>query len=98
MEFVFPIIVAVLFLVMGVFVLIGKGDRLVKCLNRPGAERYNVSRVRLLYALQMFVGATAFVLFAVFQQNLKLVQIIGGVLLFLLVIIVALQCTWAKNR
>jgi NADH:ubiquinone oxidoreductase subunit 3 (subunit A) len=46
----------------------------------------------------MFVGATAFVLFAVFQQNLKLVQIIGGVLLFLLVIIVALQYIWAKNR
>ena len=97
MEYVFPIIVAVLFLVMGIFVLIGKGDRLVKCLNRPGAERYNVKRVRLLHALLMFVGATSFALFPIFLQNVKLTQIIGGVMAFLAAIIIVLQYTWAKN-
>ena len=60
MELVFPIIIAVVFLVVGIIILIGKGDRFVKVLNRPGAERYNVKRVRLVQALLMFVGAATF--------------------------------------
>ena len=98
MELVFPIIATVVFVIVGFIILIGKGDRFVKCLNRPGAERYNVQRVRLLHALLMFVGAVTFVLFSVFQQNVKLLQIIGGVLIFLVAIIIVLQYTWAKNR
>lgn len=98
MELAFPIVAAVLFVVVGVFILIGKGDRFVKVLNRPGAERYNVNRIRLLHALLMFVGAMTFVLFSIFQQNVKLLQYIGGVLLFLVAILVVLQYTWAKNR
>ena len=98
MELAFPIIIAVVFLVVGIVILIGKGDRFVKVLNRPGAERYNVKRVRLVQALLMFVGTTTFILFSVFQQNVKLLQIIGGVLIFLVAILVVLQYTWAKNR
>ena len=98
MELVFPIIIAVVFLVVGIVILIGKGDRFVKVLNRPGAERYNVKRVRLVQALLMFVGATTFVLFSVFQQDVKLLQIIGGVLISLVAILVVLQYTWAKKK
>ena len=98
MELAFPIIIAVVFLVVGILILIGKGDRFVKVLNRPGAERYNVKRVRLVQALLMFVGTTTFVLFSVFQQNVKLLQIIGGVLIFLVAILVVLQYTWAKKK
>ena len=98
MELVFPIIIAVVFLVVGIVILIGKGDRFVKVLNRPGAERYNVKRVRLVQALLMFVGTTTFILFSVFQQNVKLLQIIGGVLIFLVAILVVLQYTWAKKK
>ena len=98
MELVFPIIAAVVFIVVGIIILIGKGDRFVKPLNRPGAERYNVVRVRLVQALLMFVGTTTFILFSVFQQNVKLLQIIGGVLIFLVAILVVLQYTWAKKR
>ena len=98
MELVFPIIIAVVFLVVGIIILIGKGDRFVKVLNRPGAERYNVKRVRLVQALLMFVGTTTFILFSVFQQNVKFLQIIGGVLIFLVAILVVLQYTWAKKK
>ena len=98
MELVFPIIIAVVFLVVGIVILIGKGDRFVKVLNRPGAERYNVKRVRLVQALLMFVGTATFILFSVFQQNVKLLQIIGGVLIFLVAILVVLQYTWAKKK
>ena len=98
MELVFPIIIAVVFLVVGIIILIGKGDRFVKVLNRPGAERYNVKRVRLVQALLMFVGTATFILFSVFQQNVKLLQIIGGVLIFLVAILVVLQYTWAKKK
>lgn len=91
-------IFAVLFLAVGIFILIGKGDRFVKPLNRPGAERYNVKRIRLLHALMMFSGSMCFVSFAVFMQNVKLVQIFGGVLVFLVAVLVVLQYTWAKNR
>ena len=98
MELAFPIIIAVVFLVVGIVILIGKGDRFVKVLNRPGAERYNVKRVRLVQALLMFVGTATFILFSVFQQNVKLLQIIGGVLIFLVAILVVLQYTWAKKK
>lgn len=98
MELAFPIIIAVVFLVVGILILIGKGDRFVKVLNRPGAERFNVKRVRLVQALLMFVGTATFILFSVFQQNVKLLQIIGGVLIFLVAILVVLQYTWAKKK
>ena len=98
MELVFPIIAAVVFIVVGIIILIGKGDRFVKPLNRPGAERYNVKRIRLLHALMMFSGSMCFVSFAVFMQNVKLVQILGGVFVFVAAILVVLQYTWAKNR
>lgn len=98
MELAFPIIIAVVFLVVGIFILIGKGDRFVKPLNRPGAERYNVKRVRLLHALMMFSGSMCFVSFAVFMRNVRLVQIFGGVFVFFAAILVVLQYTWAKNR
>lgn len=91
-------IFAVLFLAMGIFILIGKGDRFVKPLNRPGAERYNVKRIRLLHALMMFSGSMCFVSFAVFMKNVRLVQILGGVFIFVAAILVVLQYTWAKNR
>ena len=91
-------IFAVLFLAVGIFILIGKGDRFVKPLNRPGAERYNVKRIRLLHALMMFSGSICFVSFAAFMQNVKLVQIFGGVFVFIAAILVVLQYTWAKNR
>ncbi len=98
MELAFPIIIAVVFLVVGIVILIGKGDRFVKVLNRPGAERFNVKRVRLVQALLMFVGTATFILFSVFQQDVKLLQIIGGVLIFLVAILVVLQYTWAKKK
>ena len=91
-------IFAVLFLAVGIFILIGKGDRFVKPLNRPGAERYNVKRIRLLHALMMFSGSMCFVSFAVFMKNVRLVQILGGVFIFVAAILVVFQYTWAKNR
>jgi hypothetical protein len=98
MEIVMTSIFAVLFLAVGIFILIGKGDRFVKPLNRPGAERYNVKRIRLLHALMMFSGSMCFVSFAIFMQNVKLIQILGGVFVFVAAILVVLQYTWAKNR
>ena len=98
MEIIFTSFFAVLFLVIGIFILIGKGDRFVKPLNRPGAERYNVKRVRLIHALMMFSGSMCFVSFAVFMKNVRLVQILGGVFIFVAAILVVLQYTWAKNR
>ena len=91
-------IFAVLFLAVGIFILIGKGDRFVKPLNRPGAERYNVKRIRLLHAFMMFSGSMCFVSFAIFMQNVKLIQILGGVFVLVAAILVVLQYTWAKNR
>ena len=98
MEIIFTSFFAVLFLAIGIFILIGKGDRFVKPLNRPGTERYNVKRIRLLHALMMFSGSMCFVSFAVFMKNVRLVQIFGGVFIFVAAILVVLQYTWAKNR
>lgn len=51
MEIGIMVALSVMLFVMGVLILVGKGDFLIKCFKKHGAEKYNVGRVRLLNAI-----------------------------------------------
>ena len=100
MELGIIIATCVFFFVMGVLLLVGKGDFMIKILRKPGAEKYNVGRVRLLNAIAMFV-ATAFVVSIHFVQAARNGgKIVWGLVAVMLVVTGALQIlerTWAKR-
>ena len=87
--------------VMGILILVGKGDFLIKCFKKHGAEKYNVGRVRLLNAIAMFV-ATAFGVSIHFVQAArnggKIVWILVAVLLVVTGALQILERTWAKRK
>lgn len=97
MEIAFIVFWCLLFVVIGVLIFVGKGDRFIKCLNRPGAEKYNVARVRIVNALLMFVGAITFATFFFVKNNISVIQIFGGVEIVIVLILIVLSKTWAKR-
>ena len=101
MEIGILIAVCVLLFVMGILILFGKGDFMIKSLKKPGAEKYNLGRVRLLNAIAMFV-ATAFVVSIHFVQAArnggKIVWILVAVLLVVTGALQILERTWAKRK
>ena len=100
MEIGLMVALSVMLFVMGVLILVGKGDFLIKCFKKHGAEKYNVGRVRLLNAIAMFVG-TAFVVSIHFVQVArnggKIVWILVAVLLVVTGALQILERTWAKR-
>ena len=95
------IVTCVFCFVMGILILVGKGDFLIKCFKKHGAEKYNVGRVRLLNAIAMFV-ATAFGVSIHFVQAArnggKIVWILVAVLLVVTGALQILERTWAKRK
>ena len=94
------IVTCVFCFVMGILILVGKGDFMIKCFKKHGAEKYNVGRVRLLNAIAMFV-ATAFGVSIHFVQAArnggKIVWILVAVLLVVTGALQILERTWAKR-
>lgn len=101
MELGIIIAICVFCFVMGILILVGKGDFMIKCFKKHGAEKYNVGRVRLLNAIAMFV-ATAFGVSIHFVQAARN----GGKIVWILVAVVfvvtgalqILERTWAKRK
>ena len=100
MEIGIMVALSVMLFVMGVLILVGKGDFLIKCFKKHGAEKYNVGRVRLLNAIAMFV-AVAFMVslhFVITAPNAdKIVWILVAVFLVITGVLQILERTWAKR-
>ena len=100
MEIGIMVALSVMLFVMGVLILVGKGDFLIKCFKKHGAEKYNVGRVRLLNAIAMF-GAVAFMVslhFVITAPNAdKIVWILVAVFLVITGALQILERTWAKR-
>ena len=100
MEIGLMVALSVMLFVMGVLILVGKGDFLIKCFKKHGAEKYNVGRVRLLNAIAMFV-AVAFMVslhFVITAPNAdKIVWILVAVFLVITGTLQILERTWAKR-
>jgi hypothetical protein len=90
-------IMALLELADGVWILMGKEDNSISCLNKPGFEQYNVIRVRLVTALRKFVAATIFVTLIFVNENLRLIWFALGLGFLAVVILFILKRTWAKS-
>ena len=97
MENAFLLVFAVVFLIVGTLIIIGKGDSFVKCLRRKGAEQYNVVRVRILNAFMMYSSAIFFVALYLLMPEVVKVQIAAAVELVVILILQVLNRTWAKR-
>lgn len=100
MEIGIMVALSVMLFVMGVLILVGKGDFLIKCFKKHGAENYNVRRVRLLNAIAMFASVAFMVSlhFVITAHNAdKIVWILVAVLLVVVAVLEILESTWAKR-
>ena len=94
------IILAVLFLIMGIIILVGKGDNLIAGYNTASKEeraQYNVKRLRGLIGGLLIVLApmTVFLLGA---ETLAATMSFVGLTLALTMVVAILANTWAKKK
>ena len=94
--FALKLVIALIFLLAGILKLMGMQDSIIGCLNKPGAEQYNVKRVRLIAALKDFGWAAILVILAFAGKSVIALFYISIVLLFFLVLFI-LKKTWAKR-
>ena len=93
-------IVAALLAILGIIILIGKGDMLIAGYNTASAEekaKYNIKRIRLLVGGLLIGISLVYLLFHV-KANPVLSWIFTVVLLLLVFIIIYLANTWAKKK
>ena len=101
MELGILIALGVFFFVMGILILVGKGDFMIKSLKKPGAEKYNLGRLRLINALAMLV-AIPYIIAIHFVARTPdaqiLIWVLTGILLVVVVALQVLEHTWAKRK
>ena len=93
-------IVAALLAILGIIILIGKGDMLIAGYNTASAEekaKYNIKRIRLLVG-GLLIGISLVYLLSHVKANPVLSWIFTIVLLLLVFIIIYLANTWAKKK
>ncbi|MBR6211627.1 MAG: DUF3784 domain-containing protein [Bacteroidales bacterium] len=94
------IIVAVLLLIMGIVIIIGKGDNLIAGYNTASKEekaQYDIKRLRGLIGGLLIVMApmTALMLG---EETMTAVWSFVGLTFFMCIIVVILANTWAKKK
>ena len=94
------IILAAIFLIMGIIVLIGKGDNLIAGYNTASKEersQYNVKRLRGLIGGLLIVLAPMMLLL-LGDESFAATGAFFGLTLVLTIVVVILANTWAKKR
>lgn len=94
------IVIAVLLLVMGIVILIGKGDNLIAGYNTASQEeraKYNIKRLRGLIGGFMIALAPMMLLLAVGPAPTSVLAF-SSLVVFFSIIIVILANTWAKKK
>ena len=92
------ILVAVLLLVMGIVILLGKGDNLIAGYNTASEQekaKYNIKRLRGL--LGGFLIILAPMLFLMLNETVEALGAFMGITIVLCIIVVILANTWAKK-
>ena len=97
---VFIIILAAIFVIMGVFILIGKGDNLIAGYNMASKrerEQYNIKRLRgLIGGLLLLLAPMMFML--VGEPSIGQTFGFSGLVFVLCIVVVILANTWAKKK
>ncbi len=92
------ILVAALLLVMGIVILLGKGDNLIAGYNTASEQekaKYNIKRLRGL--LGGFLIILAPMLFLMLNETVEALGAFMGITIVLCIIVVILANTWAKK-
>lgn len=93
------IIVAAIFVIMGVVILIGKGDNLIAGYNTASQKeraQYNIKRLRGLIGGLLIVLAP--MLFLLLGETIATTGSFVALTVILCIIVVILANTWAKKR
>lgn len=94
------IIVAAILLIMGIIILIGKGDNLIAGYNTASKEersQYNIKRLRGLIG-GILVGLAPMMLLLLGKESLAATLSFVVLTFVLCIIMVLLANTWAKKR
>ena len=94
------IIVALVCAVMGILVLIGKGDNLIAGYNtasKEDRERYDIKRLRGLIGGLMIVLAPLLLLM-IGKESMASIWSFCGISLVLCIVVLVLANTWAKKE
>ena len=94
------IIIAAILLIMGIIILIGKGDNLIAGDNTASEEemaQYNIKRLRgLLGSLLIILAPTMFLLHR--ESTMTTTWSFLAIVFILSIIVVILANTWAKKK
>lgn len=93
------IIVAAIFVIMGVVILIGKGDNLIAGYNTASKEeraKYHIKRLRGLIGGLLIVLAP--MLFLLLGETIAATGSFAALTVILCIIVVILANTWAKKK
>lgn len=93
------IIVAAIFVIMGVVILIGKGDNLIAGYNTASQKeraQYNIKRLRGLIGGLLIVLAP--MLFLLLGETIAATGSFAALTVILCIIVVILANTWAKKK
>ena len=93
------IIIAALLLIMGIVILIGKGDNLIAGYNTASKEersKYNVKRLRYLVGGLLTVLAPMILLLE--RETMAATGYFLALTIILCIVVIVLANTWAKNK
>ena len=93
------IILAVLFLIMGIIILVGKGDNLIAGYNTASQkerEQYNVKRLRGLVGGLLIILAPMMLLLG--KESFAATGSFVSLTVVLCIVVVILANTWAKKK
>ena len=93
-------IIAILLLMLGIVILIGKGDNLIAGYNTASKEeksQYNIKRLRGLIGGLLVLMAPMMV-FVLRKQTMEAVWAFVGLTFVLSIVVIILANTWAKKK
>lgn len=94
-------IVALILVVLGIVIIIGKGDKLIAGCNTMSKRRrgmYHVRRIRIVVAGMLWVCAAYMFTLVWFAENMKFVTTSSFIFGIVILTAVVLCSTWAKRR
>lgn len=95
------IIIGIVFIVLAVIILMGKGDKLIAGYNTASEEerqQINIKRLRLLVAITCLASTVLCFCMPLIGENIVTELTATGIFLLILLVIVILANTWAKTK
>ncbi len=95
------IIIGIAFIVLGVIILMGKGDKLIAGYNTASEEerqQINIKRLRILVAITCLSSTVLCLCMPVIGKNIVAELTATGIFLLIILVIVILANTWAKTK